>query len=128
MYIYIHIYIHTHMLCTCSRSLRAPGCMVKESFQINIDESDPNDLPARPHSRLGRGVIAIGILLGPLLLGARYELIGPYLALRAARSAAFPLGGSVMVSNNNVRDFKDTVYPFFESDTLFLECGFWLSV
>ena len=23
-----------------------------------------------------------------------------------------------------VRDFKDTVYPFFESDTLFLECCF----
>ena len=21
-----------------------------------------------------------------------------------------------------IRDFKDTVYPFFESDTLFLEC------
>ena len=23
-----------------------------------------------------------------------------------------------------IRDFKDTVYPFFESDTLFLECLF----
>ena len=27
-----------------------------------------------------------------------------------------------------IRDFKDTAYPFFESDALFLECAVWIVV
>ena len=59
-----------------------------------------------------------------------------YLAGRAARQAARqpdktarppkshePFGGIQRVV---FRDFKDTVYPFLESDTLFLECVFFL--
>ena len=30
----------------------------------------------------------------------------------------------IYMYTEDVRDFKDTVYPFFESDTLFLECLF----
>ena len=39
---------------------------------------------------------------------------GQRAALRGARGALPPLA---------LRDFKDAVYPFFESDTLLLECS-----
>ena len=40
-------------------------------------------------------------------------------AAAAASAAAVP---GLMMRLEVIRDFKDTVYPFFESDTLFLEC------
>ena len=47
---------------------------------------------------------------------------------RARRTASGTTGSDARRAALLVRDFKDTVCPFFESDTLFLECCFVLCV
>ena len=68
--------------------------------------------------------------------GATYTIPGPAIYSGALRGdllyivalcrAPFSLAArseAVRRWRRHVRDFKDTVHPFFESDTLFLECG-----
>ena len=75
--------------------------------------------------------LKIKILLESNPLKSR--VLAPRLAVALAVAGALPGGrrlGAASVcllgvdASKVVRDFKDTVYPFFESDTLFLECVF----
>ena len=62
------------------------------------------------------------------IIGIKIGQVRQFEALRRRGSSREPRGGGRDPQHLYIRDFKDTAYPFFESDTLFLECLFVLFV
>ena len=86
----------------------------------------PRAAPGPPPGALAGGAVLRGVSRKAAAVGSCHGLTEAGAPCRCA-GAERPAGARFAYCRRHgakwaLRDFKDTVYPFFESDTLFLEC------